>query len=113
MCGYLRLPGGELVFPKAAPLEILPKRARCLWVNLPLGEAGLVYCTSEVTPLDESRRRLLLRGDLGTDGEIAFDREVRVTLDGQPLPLSRRDGVWLATYAHARDGRTLALGGAA
>ncbi len=110
---HLRLPDGALVFPKAAPFEILPKRARCLWVNLPLGDARLVYCTSEITPLDQGRRTLLLRGDLGTDGEIAFDRDVRLTLDDQPLPLSPRDGVWLATYAHARDGRTLTLQGSA
>ena len=80
-------------------------------MNLPLGDARLVYCTSEITPLDEGRRTLLLRGDLGTDGEIAFGREVRLTIDEQPLPLSRQDGVWLATYAHARDGRTLTLRG--
>jgi beta-galactosidase len=106
----VRLPEGELVFPKAAPLDILPKHARCLWLNLPLGGARMVYCTSELTPLDADRRALLLRGDLGTDGEIAFDREVRLELDGQKLPLSQHDGVWLATYPHARDARTLTIG---
>jgi hypothetical protein len=109
----VRLPEGELVFPKAAPLDILPKRARCLWVNLPLAGARLVYCTSELTPVEATRRTLLARGDPGTDGEIAFDREVRLDLDGQRLPLRQQDGVWLATYPHARDARSLTIGAGA
>ena len=108
---HLRTPGGDLVVPKAAPLEIQPKRARCLWVNMPLAGARMVYCTSEVTPLADDRTRLLLRGEVGTEGEIAFDRALALALDGEPLPLSQFDSAWIATYPHARDGRTLVIQG--
>ncbi len=109
----VRLPDGQIVFPKAEPLEILPKAARTLWVNLPLGGARLVYCTSEIAPIDGDRARLRLRGEVGTMGEIAFDRHMSLTLDGEALPLQEREGVWLATYPHAREGRTLTMEGAA
>ena len=103
------LPGGGLTFPKLAPLEIAPKRARCLWVNQPLGPATMVYCTSEVTPIDRARATLLLRGDLGTTGEVAFDRNLNVALDGEPLVLVEREGVWAATYAHSAEVRRLTI----
>lgn len=109
----VQLPDSELSFPKADALEILPKAARSLWVNLPVHAARLVYTTSEITPMDADRSRLRVRGERGTQGEVAFDRPVDLTLDGQPLPLRRLDGVWLATYEHARGGRELTIGASA
>ena len=50
---------------------------------------------------------------VGTSGEIAFDRELRLTLDGEPCRLTSEDGLWVATYPHTREGRVLAFQGAA
>ncbi|MDQ3811692.1 MAG: beta-galactosidase [Chloroflexota bacterium] len=107
---HVRLADGELVFPGSEPLEVLPKRTRALWVNLPLAGACLRYCTSEIAPADAERTSFVLRGEVGTRGEIAFDRRLQVTLDGQDIPLERRDGAWVGTYPHTREGRRLVLG---
>ena len=102
--------GSRALASERTRMSFLPKRTRALWVNLPLPGACLRYCTSEIAPTDAERTSFVLRGDMGTRGEIAFDRRVRLTLDEQHLPLEQREETWVATYPHSRHGRRLVVG---
>ncbi|MHB9026270.1 MAG: beta-galactosidase [Armatimonadota bacterium] len=66
-------------------LELAPHEARCLLLGVQLGEARLIYATSELIPLSPDRRRLELHGAPGTPGELAFAHPVVGLLDGQPV----------------------------
>lgn len=104
-------PGGEKFwFPRLTELEIRPLQARCLCVNTKLPYATLKYCTSEIVPVDETRRRFLATGDPGTTGEIAFDRRVSIRCDGRALALREHEGMWIATYTHGVDKLNIEVG---
>jgi hypothetical protein len=99
----------ELVFPKLIDLEVFPKSAWCLWCNLPLPTATLVYTTGELTPLNEAKTEFLVQGDMCTLGEVAFDRRVTVLIDGKPQESIEHEGLWITTFEHKRGGSRITI----
>lgn len=91
-----------LVFPTLTELEVKPKSVWALWVRLDLGGLRLEYCTSELVPKSDDLRSFTLQGDVGTTGEIAFDRGVHVFVSGKPVPLRRVGERWVGVYAHTQ-----------
>jgi beta-galactosidase len=103
----VRKGGSERAFPKLSLLEVRPRSACLLWLDLRLGRYVVSYCTSELTRL--SADSFELYGDIGTEGEIAFTEPVRASVDGSELNLINLDGLWIGTYLHGRDPSVLAL----
>lgn len=102
-CDRIRLrteEGGYLDFPKQSVLYIAPLTARMMPVGVRLPYAELVYCTSELVPLDDGYTLWEAAGTPGTSGEIAFDRPVRVFADGRPLTVTEQEGLHIALYTH-------------
>lgn len=99
-----------LTFPKQSEIEIYPDAARSLWLNLDVGFSTIRYVTSEITPRKWEPDRLIefdISGDMLTEGEIAFTKKVGVRLDGVPLELYPKDGLWIGVYQHGRFPRRL------
>ncbi|RAV06398.1 hypothetical protein DQG13_00710 [Paenibacillus sp. YN15] len=97
----LRLPeGGQLEFPKRSRLYIAPLTARMMPVKVRLPYAELVYCTSELVPLDDGYTLWEATGTPGSSGEIAFDRPVRLLADGCLVPVTVQEGLHIGVYSH-------------
>ncbi|MDF2935779.1 MAG: beta-galactosidase [Paenibacillaceae bacterium] len=96
----LRLEDGHLHFPKYSVLYLAPLTARMMPVKVRLPYAELVYCTSELVPLDDGYTRWEATGAPRSSGEIAFDRPVRLLADGCRVPLTLHEGLYIGVYPH-------------
>jgi beta-galactosidase len=92
------LPNRQCQFPTATDFVLPPKSARLLWLDLDIGIARLLHCTSELQK--EGVGQFLARGDPGTPGELAFDRPVEIRANGRRLEMTQREHQWIATYMH-------------
>ncbi|SDC93149.1 Beta-galactosidase GanA [Paenibacillus sp. UNCCL117] len=96
----LQLEDGHLQFPKRSRLYIAPLTARMMPVKVRLPYGELVYCTSELVPLDDGYALWEAIGTPGSSGEIAFDRPVRLLADGCCIPVSLHEGLYIGVYSH-------------
>ncbi len=89
----------KYIFPNRTFLRLKAKEIRSLWVDMPMGEVTVCYCTSEYT-YDRSAGELLLYGPEHEEGEIAFNRPVELFMDGKPVCVKKCGNIWIGVYVH-------------
>jgi hypothetical protein len=94
-------------------LDLGYHEARCLLIKVELGAGRMIHTTSELTPLNEERSVLQLRGHAGTRGEIAFAQPVTVDLNGTEVRSQETGDVHLIRYVHDREPMVMKLGSVA
>gem|GEM_PF-1487123 len=92
-------------------VELNPHEARCLMIGVKLGNARLVYTSSEIIPLNTKKNRLAIHGQAGTAGEMAFEHPVEVMLDGEALPSKCAGGYNIISYTHRKTPMIIEMGG--
>jgi hypothetical protein len=83
--------------------------ARCLPIGVHTAAGRILYATSELIPLDESRQAFELHGAPCTEGEIAFDRQVSAILNGSPFSTVREGDMHILRYTHEETPGVLCL----
>jgi len=99
----------KFIFPMNSELDIKPKESRLLWANLDLGYVRMIYSTTELIPLDEDYKEFKSRAAVASTGEFAFDKKLRILIDGEEIAPIQNKGLWIYTYEHQKESYRLEI----
>jgi hypothetical protein len=90
-------------------IQLALHEARCLPIGVSASAGRILYATSELIPLDVSRRAIEISGAPCTEGEIAFGNPVSGTLNGSPVATMREGDMHILRYIHKKGPDVLCL----
>lgn len=98
--------GTSLVKIKELPefeLELNPLEGRMLIIDTPCAYNRIIYTTSEITPVDQTRSVFKVSGFSGTKGEIAFAEPMTAKIGNKEIHSIKHNGLNILSYPHTKD----------